>query len=172
MYQLLDLFKSPDPIVLNFKMQLKCSFIVKKGSSFRSQACCHWGVNFQFKHIEHIESKSNFLYEPHHSHHRHHHSHHHHHQNHCHRRDHNSHHTPKFCWVGITRTFFEQHLLRVSMSGPHRPYLWKKSLELSCILWEYFYLFLKCNWVIFVFCQNFPVFSIFALLAIFSPCLE
>ena len=67
MYQLLDLFKSPDPIVLNFKMQLKCSFIVKKGSSFRSQACCHWGVNFQFKHIEHIESKSNFLYEPHHN---------------------------------------------------------------------------------------------------------
>ena len=63
MYQLLDLFKSPDPIVLNFKMQLKCSFIVKKGSSFRSQACCHWGVNFQFKHIEHIEAKSNFLYE-------------------------------------------------------------------------------------------------------------
>ena len=48
----------------NFKQQFKHFNGEKVGGSFRSKPCCHWGVNFQFKHIEHIEAKSNFLYGP------------------------------------------------------------------------------------------------------------
>ena len=48
-----------------FQIAIKKDLMEKKiGGSFRSKACCHCGVNFQFKHIEHIEAKSNFLYEP------------------------------------------------------------------------------------------------------------
>ena len=48
----------------NINYQFNIFIVQKIGSSFRSKACCHWGVNFQFKHIEHIEAKSNFLYGP------------------------------------------------------------------------------------------------------------
>ena len=45
----------------------KCELVILcqiKSGVFRNKVCCHWGVNFQFKQIEHIEAKSNFRYEP------------------------------------------------------------------------------------------------------------